>query len=238
MNGIGTGFGLTPLSPLNYPQSYTDTNVQQTIQHNTPHTSTSPSLVGGSMPIFQSTTTTTTTTTGLNLNNGIKPLQVPFFLQSNSGTTVTSPSNGINGISKVQDPTHSFIQNKNNMNVMNRSYDSVGLNSSNLGLNNGNNGNFNSNNGQYFVQQNLYQQGDDRMLNNNLNFNRTAGHIYGTPGMMNTSKISRDTQNAISTSFSTSPSTSTHPALKDDSFSFLSDVLKNPNSVPVPQTKK
>ena len=231
MNGIGTGFGLTPLSPLNYPQSYTNTNTQ----HNTQHTITSPTPPGDSMPVFQSTTTTTTTT-GLNLSNGTKPLQVPFFLQSNSGTTVTSSSNGINGINKVQDSSHYFIQNKNNMNVMNKNYDCVGVNNSNLGLNNGNNGNFNNNNGQYYVQQTQNQQGDDRIQNTNPNLNRMAGHINGTPGMMNTFQISRDTQNAISTSFSTS--TSTQPALKDDSFSFLSDVLKNPNSVPVPQTKK
>ena len=234
MNGITTGFGLTPLSPLNTPRSYTNTNIQHNTQHNTQYTSTSPSSTSDTMPIFSSTTT------GLNLNNGTKPLQVPFFLQSNSGTTVTSSSLGINGINKVQDSSHSFIPNKNNMNVMNKNYDSVGLNNCNLGLNNGNNGNFNSNNGQYFIQQNQNQQGDDRMQNTTTNSNRMSGHINGTPGMMNTVKISRDTQNAISTSFSTStsPSTSTQPTLKDDSFSFLSDVLKNPNSVPVPQTRK
>ena len=220
MNGIGTGFGLTPLSPLSTPLNYTNTITQ----HNTQYTSTSPSSANDSMPIpiFPSTT-------GLNLNNGTKPLQVPFFLQSNPGTTVTSSSLGINGINKVQDPSHSYIQNKNNINIMNKNYDSVGLNNCNSGLNNGNNG-------QYFVQQNQNQQGDDRMQNTNSN--RMSGHINGTPGMMNTLKISRDTQNAISTSFSTSTSPPTQPTLKDDSFSFLSDVLKNPNSVPVPQTRK
>jgi hypothetical protein len=115
------------------------------------------------------------------------------------------------------------------------------------------------------VQQN--QQGDDRLqYRNPLPENNNSYRIPGTINTIKTSRDSQNAAatstsstptsssyiSSSSTSFSTSSSSSSSaissalssasisslPALKDDSFSFLSDVLKNPNPVQVPNTRK